>query len=135
MLLNADIDFFHRNKQDKTPIDLATNEIKEFIFSVSGEVKRIKNKQNADLNKANLNLKKKLKDFVSLTQILRQTNESLKFKNTLLGLKCENILISGSNEILLWDLDSGKCIKEIKGHDDSIDAFKILPNGLLVSVF
>ena len=30
---------------------------------------------------------------------------------------------------------SGKCIKEIKGHDDSIDAFKILPNGLLVSVF
>jgi WD40 repeat protein len=80
-------------------------------------------------------LKKKLKDFVSLTQILRQTNESLKFKNTLLGLKCENILISGSNEILLWDLDSGKCIKEIKGHDDSIDAFKILPNGLLVSVF
>jgi ankyrin repeat protein len=135
MLLNADIDFFHRNKQDKTPIDLATNEIKEFIFSVSGEVKRIKNKQNADLNKSNLNLKKKLKDFMNLTQNLRQTNESLKFKNTMLGLKCENILISGSNEILLWDLDSGKCIKEIKGHEDSIDAFKILPNGLLVSVF
>ena len=57
----------------------------------------------------------------------------MQFKNTLLGLNCQNIIITGSNDILLWDLDTGKCIKEIKGHEDSIDAFKILPNGCLMS--